>query len=168
MAKRNNHESQETVGWKTSLTRPQKENLDSVSEDSVWGPFVIHDCVCLNVSGKRGENFLLMLESKSIARSSGQSAHVQKVLYALYILFSKKPQNFAGKMQNNNLEIQNRSIKYSLNETVIQYTKKENILGIIKDINWSHQTRGKQYFKISRCKDILEHKKHLCAGKQRM
>lgn len=45
--------------------------------------------------------FVAYVESKSIARSVEQYAHVQKVLYALYNLFSKNPQNFAGEMQNN-------------------------------------------------------------------
>lgn len=65
MAKRNNQESQKTVGWKTSLTRPQKENLDTVSEDSVWGPSVIHDYVCLSVSGKGGRICSLCYNLKS-------------------------------------------------------------------------------------------------------
>lgn len=48
-----------------------------------------------------GVEFVACVESKNIARSAEQYAHVQKVLYALYNLFSKKTQNFAGKMQSN-------------------------------------------------------------------
>lgn len=48
-----------------------------------------------------GVEFVAYVESKNIARSAEQYAHVQKVLYALYNLFSKKTQNFAGKMQSN-------------------------------------------------------------------
>lgn len=54
MAKRNHHERKETGGWKTSLTRPQSENLDSFWEGSV-GPSVIHDYICLNVNRRGGE-----------------------------------------------------------------------------------------------------------------
>lgn len=55
------------------------------------------ECTC---QGK-GVEFVAYVESRSIQRSAEAICSCSNVLYALYNLLSKKPQNFNVKMQYN-------------------------------------------------------------------